>query len=388
VSDDKRSQGREFWKRREFLGALGVAGVGGALWAYASKGSKSDEGSGVVYIGGYDSPSGLTVGHVDPDTGALVKTGPVANVPNASFFAYSADRRFLYLTNELDKNGQLTALDITDPKQPKVLNTVPSRGDAPTHLSVHPSGRFLLTANYSDAAVAVHRIEADGRIGESTDLVHQTRAKTGADDKRDAHAHQILTDPSGAWVLCVDLGCDAVFVYRFDSSTGKITQHQKVALPDGTGPRHLAFHPEGKYAYILGELHPVVTVAQWDPARGTFDRGQTIDTIAKGTPGENFPGEIGLTTDGRFAYATNRGENSIAMFSVQDRGARLEFLGTATTGGNWPRHFTLSPDERWMYVSNQRSNTVTWLPRDGQTGRLGVPKGSLEVPKVAIVVFR
>ncbi|WP_394825473.1 lactonase family protein [Pendulispora albinea] len=380
MSEEK--EGRGIVKRRQFLAAVGIAGIGGALWARKVWRSESEKGSGVIYIGGYSTPSGLTIARLDEKTGALIALGQVPDVPKASWFAYSADRRFLYLTNEFETAGQLTALDVSDPKQPKVLGTQPSRGAAPTHVTVHPSGRHLLTANYGDATVAVHRIEADGRIGESTDLVRQTGTQ------REAHAHQVLVDPSGKWVLVVDLGADSVFVYAFDPAAGKLKQHAKVTLPTGTGPRHLAFHPTANRVYILGELVPVVTVATWDDKSGELTLGQVVGTVAPGTTSTNYPGEIAISSDGKFVYASNRGENSIATFAVQDQGARLEFLGTTPTGGNWPRHFVLSPDEHWMYVSNQRSNSVTWLPRDPTTGRLGSSAGSLEVQTAAIVSFR
>ena len=368
-------------KRRQFITAIGVVWIGGALWARTAWRDKTTKGLGVIFIGGYSEPSGFNVAQWDEKTGGLVLTGQVPNVPRASFFAYSKDRRLLYLTNAFEPEGRLTALDISDPKLPRVLNTVVSRGAAPTHLTVDPSGHYLVSANYRDAAVVVHRIEPDGRIGESTELLHQVGTA------REAHAHQVVIDPSGKWILVVDLGADAVFVYALDTASGKLNEHARVTFPTGTGPRHLAFHPSGKHVYILGELLPVLTVATWDAARGALELGQKIDTVAPGTVGSNAPAEVVVSRDGQFVYATNRGENSIATFAVKGDGSRLEFLGTTPTGGDWPRHITMSHDERWMYVSNQRSNTVTWLPRDPSTGRLGASAGFIEVPAVAIVSF-
>jgi 6-phosphogluconolactonase len=340
-----------------------------------------------VYIGTFSSfgdppGTGLQVGQVDRLTGALTVTGTVGDVPDASFFAFSLDRRTLYSTNELVPDGSVTALRIDDPQHPVILNKQPTRGAGPTHISVHPSGRYLFAANYTDGTVAVLRLESDGRVGESTDLVQHI----GTD--RAPHAHQVLTDPSGRWVVAVDLGADSVFVYRLNLGTGKLALHQQLRLPTGAGPRHLAFHPRGRFAYIVGELRSEITVAAWDAARGRLTPGQVIPTVGPGAPSPNFPAEIAVSRDGRFVYASNRGENSIATFTVQDLGRKLTFAGSTPTGGDWPRHFTLSPDERWLYVANQRSNTITQLPRDPATGRVGAPIASATANTVGIVLFR
>lgn len=338
-----------------------------------------------MYIGSFSTwgeppGRGLDVGLADLRSGRLALTGTVDNIPDPSFFAFSRDRRFLYSTNELVPDGAVTALDVAEPQDPVVLNRQPTRGAGPTHLSVHPTGRFLLTANYTDGTVVVHRLDRDGRVGESTDLVRHEGTE------REPHAHQVLTDPSGRWVVAVDLGADSVFVYRLHTATGKLDLRQQLRLPTGAGPRHLAFHPSGRFAYILGELRSEITVAAWDFAAGRLTPGQVIPTAAPGTT--NFPAEIVVSRDGRFVYASNRGENTIGMFTTHDGGRRLAFARSTPTGGDWPRHFTLSPDERWVYVANQRSNTVNWLPRDPGTGKIGASAGSVPVNNVGIVVFR
>jgi len=344
--------------RREFFG---VAGLATAALAFARTAGTIQQESG-VYLGCFGS--NLRTGVVD-DAGVLTVGGTVAGVPDASFLAVHDG--FLYTTNE-QQNGRVTALDRTTNT---VLNTQPSRGAAPTHLSVHDE--YLLTANYGDGTVVVHPLLSDGTIGESTDLVQHH----GTD--RDPHAHQVVTDPTGQWVLAVDLGADSVYVYALDD--GKLNQHQQLRLPTGAGPRHLTFHPDGTRAYIVGELRPEITVAAWDAEAGTLTPGQVIPTAAAG----NFPAEITVTSDGRFVYASNRGDDTIAAFAVRDD--RLESIGSTPTGGEWPRHLTLSPDEHRIYVSNQNSGTVTWLPRDPETGQVSALAGSVAVPSVGIVLF-
>jgi 6-phosphogluconolactonase len=340
--------------RREFLG---YAGFVTAAFALARTTNEMAEPS-TVYLGSFGAD--LRTGTID-DTGTLSLTGSIAGVPDASFMAFQD--RFLYTTNE--GQGTVTSIDRTTNT---VLNTQPTGGAGPTHVSVHPSSH-LLTANYTSGSVAVHPLNDDGTIGARTDLVQHE----GTD--RAPHAHQIV--PAGEWVLAVDLGTDSVYVYAL--ADGKLTQHQQLRLPTGAGPRHLSLHPTAPLAYILGELRPEITVARWE--NGTLTPGQVIPTAGDG----NYPAEIAISADGRFVYASNRGDNTIATFAVE--GDQLRSLGATATGGEWPRHFALSPDERRVYVSNQNSGTVTWLPRDPATGTLGAVGGSTPVPSVGMLAW-
>ncbi|QWF77176.1 lactonase family protein [Amycolatopsis sp. CA-230715] len=372
--------------RRLFLGAAGAAAAVGATSLAGLTSAQAARCKGrVFYVGSYTSP-GAPVGHgLDVTTTsngpALTLDHTVSGVSDASWFAFSPDGRILFSTNEGVPDGHVTSLDVRDPAKPRKISTQPSRGSAPTHLCVHPSGRYLLTANYGTGSVVVHPIARDGRLGASTDLVVHHGAE------RDAHAHQVVVDPSGRWVLSVDLGADSVYVYSLDLKTGKLKQHQQLVLPSGAGPRHLAFHPNGRFAYIAQELRPEVTVATWDAAAGKLAAGAVVPAVDASSPGPNYPGEIEVSADGRFAYVSVRGENTVATFAVKDGG--LERLGAnATTGGDWPRHLVLDPGQRGAYVSNQNSGTVTWLPRDTASGKLGAPQRVFAVPSVATVAFR
>jgi 6-phosphogluconolactonase len=331
-----------------------------------------------VYIGSYSTwgeppGRGLDIATADPETGMLTITSTVPDVPDASFLAFSPNRHTLYATNELTPDGTVTALDIRDPQHPVVLNRAPA-GAAPTHLSVHPCGRYLLTANYGDGTLTVHTLLPGGGIGESTDLVRHNGSEP--------HAHHILTDPSGRWILATDLGADSVFVHHLDLDTGKLTLHQRFRLPPGAGPRHLAFHPNGRYAYVLGEHRSEITVASWNPTAGTLTAASVVPT----TSATNAPAEIAVTRDGRHLYASNRGENTLAHFTIDDSGARLTHV-VSTPTDDWPRHFTLSPDERFVHVANQRAGTITQLPRDPHTGILGAATASIPSDNVAVIAF-
>ena len=333
-----------------------------------------------MYIGSYTSGAN---GHgLDVTNRSGAALNPVRTVPgitDTSWFDRSADGKTLYVTNEGDPNGYVSALNIADAANPKLLNKVSSKGGAPTHLSVHSSRKYVLAANYSSGSVVVLPILTGGKLGAATDLVtHQA-------DSGQAHAHQVVNDPTGRWVLSVDLGADSVYVYSLDVATGKLALHQQLKLPAGAGPRHLAFDRTGTFAYILQELRPEVTVASWDAATGTLKALSVVPAVPPGSTGDLYPGEITLSKDGKFAYATVRGPNTLATFSVA--GETLKLVSTVSSGGNWPRHVALDPGENWFYVSNQRSGTVTWLPRDPATGLPGAVAGSLAVGSVNSVYF-
>jgi 6-phosphogluconolactonase (cycloisomerase 2 family) len=373
--------------RRIFLGAVGVAGFGTVVGSTVARASGQCTGQGdgtAIFVSSYtSSPApghGLDITHRAGSNPSLVLDRTISGIADASWFDVSADRRTLYVTNEATA-GTVSALNLADPARPTLLNKKSSGGEAPTHLSVHPSQRYVLAANYSTGTVVVLPILSGGELGDATDLVKHVGAERGA------HAHQVVTDPSGQWVLSVDLGADAVYIYKLNLNTGKLRLHKQVLLPSGAGPRHLAFHPNGRYAYILGELRAEVTVASWDPALGKLTLGTVVSAIPAGSTGDQYPGEVTVSADGRFVYATVRGPNTIASFGVSDGGASITRLSNVATGGNWPRHLTLDPSERWFYVANQRSGTVTWLPRDPATGLPGVVNGSLSIPQVNSVHF-
>ena len=367
--------------RRTFLGVAGAAGVGTVLGAQFAAATGHRYGA-TVYVGSYTSGAtghGLDV--VKRSGAALSLDHTVPGISDTSWFDRSADGRTLYVTNEGDPNGFVSALSLADVSKPKLLNKVSSKGGAPTHLSVHSSQKYVLAANYGSGSVVVLPILAGGKLGAATDLV------THHADSGDAHAHQVVNDPTGQWVLAVDLGADSVYVYKLDVATGKLKQRQQLKLPAGAGPRHLAFHPNGRFAYILQELRPEVTVASWDPVAGKLKALSVVPAVPAGSTGDRYPGEVAVSRDGKFLYATVRGPNTLATFSVSDGGSAIKLVSSVSTGGNWPRHMALDPEEKYFYVSNQRSGTVTWLPRDAGTGLPGGVAGSLSVGSVNSVYF-
>lgn len=364
--------------RRTFLGALAAAGalpLAASLPAGAAGTAGRRSATGPAYVGSMTSSSpagkGLQVASFDASTGELRPESVVDGAQDVSYLAFSADGKVLYTTSE-QQQGRVTALSLADPAAPRALNTIATGGAGPTHLSVHPAG-YLLTANYTDGTVSAHPLEADGKIGPASSLVHHEAAEP--------HAHQILPDPAGELVAAIDLGADAVFVYALEG--GKLVQRQRLDLPAGTGPRHLAWHPDGERAYLLAELNSTITVLGWDGSR--FTAGQVLSTRAEGATGENAPAEIAVSSDGTHVYSSNRGDDDIAVFAV--RGEQLERLGSTPTGGQWPRHFAFAPDESALHVVNQNSGTITRLPRDPATGQLSPSTGSAPFTAAVVLAF-
>ncbi|MEU4806454.1 lactonase family protein [Actinosynnema sp. NPDC023587] len=320
-----------------------------------------------VYLGTYTTwaggGSGLGLASYDAATGRLRSTGVVAGVPNPSFVITAGKR--VYAVNEQSK-GTVTALQVGANGVPKVINTQSTGGADPCHLLLHQG--HVLAANYSSGSVSVHPVRPDGGLGARTDLVRHQGSGPDPDRQEGPHAHQVLADRAGEHVLAVDLGADAVFSYRLER--GRLTRVGTAKLHAGAGPRHLAFHPNGRYAYIANELDSTVVVASY--AGGVLTPVQKLDTLPPGAPTtpRNYPAEVVVSADGRFAYLSNRGHDSVAVFAVEQGGAVLRLLEATPVGGEFPRHIALDPTGKLLFAANQNSNTVTTFAVDQSTGGL------------------
>jgi 6-phosphogluconolactonase len=359
----------------------------------------------VAYVGTFSAPlrdvlktqvdlppgngRGIHLFHVDRATGALTPAGYQESGTSPSCLALSAAGTRLYSSNETDrlgaeKHGTVSAFSIGrgDGKL-EPLNTVDSGGAGPTYVSVHPSGRFVLVANYFGGSVAVLPILPDGRLGEATDVkqdegeVGPTRATSAppgsfAISGHDrTHAHMIQADPSGRFVLHVDLGLDRIYVWRFDEQKGVLSPADPpaISLPPGDGPRHFAFHPNGHWLYSIQEEGSTVVLFDYDGATGRLAARQTISTLPTGFAGSNFCSEILVSADGRFVYAGNRLHDSIAIFGVASDGT-LTYLTEEWTRGDYPRSFNFDPTGRFLYSCNQRADDLAVFRVDRETGGL------------------
>ncbi|MEU2914501.1 lactonase family protein [Streptomyces massasporeus] len=372
------------WSRRRFVGALAGGAAVAALPACdnapapattptsapepsPSREARRPSGPRPLYLGTYTSVEGggkgIGMATYDPATGRISGAGTIPGVGDPSYLAIHPDRGTLYAVDERD-DGAVSAVRLSDRK---VLGSRSTGGAAPCHLSVHPGGRWLLSANYGSGSVAVHPIDASGALGERTDLVRHTSPPPGP-GQEGPHAHQFVTSPDGGHVLAVDLGTDTVYTYRLDEKAGTLTEVAQAHTRPGAGPRHLTFHPGGRYAYLANEVDNTVAVCSYDKASGRVTVGEAQST---GTgSGTSYPAQILVAADGRHAYLANRGHNSLTRYTVEADGARLRLLDTVPVGGDFPRQIAFSPEGRLLFAANQKSSTVTVFHVDGVNGEL------------------
>lgn len=377
----------------------------------------------IAYVGTYTSPlknmrptqvdlppgngRGIHLFQVDRSSGAMTPYDLHEMGTSPSALAFNGDRSRLYSANETERlgdneSGTVSAFAV-DPIDGKLtlLNSVPSGGKGPAHLSVHPSGKFVLVANYFGGSVAVLPLLDDGRLGEATDIqqdsgnVGPTRAThappgsfafSGHDQE---HAHMIESDPTGRYVLHVDLGQDRIYVWKFDAQSGKLiaNSHHFVSLPPGDGPRHFHFHPNGRWLYSLQEEGSTIVRFDYDPDHGRLEPRQTISSLPPGYAGSNFCSGILVSEDGRFVYVGNRLHDSIGIFSVDESGD-LSYVTEEWTRGDYPRSFNFSPSGKFFYTCNQRADNIAVFRVNPDSGKLTFTGHYTPVGNPSTIVFR
>lgn len=321
--------------------------------------------------------------------------GVVAETENPSFLAVHPNRRFLYAVNEVSRYegreaGSVSAFAI-DPASGALtlLNRVSSRGGGPCHLSIDASGKWLFVANYGGGSVAAFPIQDDGKLGEATSFFQHTGSSVNKARQSGPHGHAVVVSPDNRFVLAADLGLDRVLTYRVDPSAGGLAPGDPpfAAIAPGSGPRHLAFRSDGKFAYVLSEMLSQVVALRYDAARGTLAEMQTLSTLPPGFSGENSGAEIVVHPSSRFLYASNRGHDSIAAFRIDAAAGTLTLIGHVSTQGKTPRNFAIDPSGRFLIAANQNSGTLAVFRIDQQTGGLTPTGTSVPVPFPVCVVF-
>ncbi|HEV2350874.1 MAG TPA: lactonase family protein [Terriglobia bacterium] len=403
--------------RRGFLKAGTSFAMAGPLWAA----SRKDQETGVkkpvfVYVGTYSNPQGpegapgrgqgIYLFEMDPATGTLKQRELFPNGSNPAWLAFDPTRTHLYSANEISDfqgadSGSVSAYSIDRASgHLTLLGTVSSEGAGPAHLSVHPSGKFVLAANYRGGTVAVLPILPKGELGAPTDVIHDSGtigpphaasapagsfAISGHDSP---HAHMIQADAAGKFVVATDLGLDRIFVYGFDAENGKLIPGNpaSVPLPAGDGPRHFTFHPNGRWFYALQEEGSTVVTYDYDALQGTLREKQTVSSLPKGFAGTNFTSEIMVSPDARFIYIANRLHDSIAWFSISTDGT-LTLTGEEWTRGDYPRSFNIDPTGNYLYSCNQRADAITTFRINRKTGALTFTGQYTPVGTPAIIIF-
>jgi 6-phosphogluconolactonase len=330
-----------------------------------------------IYVGSYTSQSGGGDGIA---FGPLDGLATVATIADPSFLVRSADGRFLYATNE-GEEGKVAAFAIQPDGGLELLNEQPTGGMHPCHLDIEPTGRYLLSANYSSGSIAIHPIAADGSLGTASQFLQ--REGTGPNEERQEgpHAHQIAFDPAGAYVFDIDLGSDTVYSATL-TEDGQLQDVARLQVHPGAGPRHMVFHPTAGAAYVINELDSTLIVCGY--ADGKLQIVQTVSTRPADSPGENFPAELLISADGRFLYGSNRGDNTIAVFEIAADGLSVELVQTIGSGGDWPRHLAFSNDGTRLYAANERSDQIAVFTVDA--GRLTADGEPVSWPKPVCIV--
>jgi 6-phosphogluconolactonase len=364
--------------RRGFLratcaGALGSTLAGGAFMETSARAREL-----LVYVGTYTSGGGegIYLYRLDLADGSLRHVSTTAGVPEPSYLTLAPDGRFLYSVNEVEefegaRGGAVSAFAVERKTGTlRFVNRRASRGGAPCYLTASASGRFVLVANYSGGNVAVLPALGGGGLGEAVDVRQFAGSGPNRERQEGPHAHCVVLDPADRFAYACDLGTDRVMSYRFDRGTGRLTPNTQpwFAARPGAGPRHLTFHPNGRFVYVLNELDSTVTALAFDRAGGALRELQTLSALPAGFAGANTGADIHVAPGGRFLYCSNRGHDSIALFGLDTRTGGLTPLGHTPTRGSTPRNFAIDPAGRYLLVANQKSDSVVTFRLDPRTG--------------------
>ena len=383
--------------RREFLKIASLGGLALALPTTASVFGAKRRGELLVYVGTYTSgkSEGIYLCRMDLLSGELKHVAITKGVKDPSYLALAPSRRFMYAVNEVEefggkKSGALSAFAVDQrTSELTFLNQQPSMGGSPCYVFVDRSGRFVLVANYSGGNVAVLPVRSDGSLGEASDMKQDQGSSVNADRQQGPHAHCIELDPANRFAYTCDLGTDKIMIFRFEKKRGKLIPNESpwVQAKPGAGPRHITFHPNGRYAYVINELHVTVTVYAVDPKKGELKEVQTVPTLPREPTSADSGADIHVSPDGRFLYCSNRGHDSIAAFQIDRRTGQLTFIAHESTGGKTPRNFAVDPTGAFLLVANQRSDNIVTFRRDRKTGRLSATGHMLEVPSPVCLKF-
>jgi 6-phosphogluconolactonase len=366
-----------------------VAGLA-ALPAAAAKGEF------FVYIGTYTrgSSQGIYGWRLDAASGKLTPIGLVAETVNPSFLAVHPNNRYVYAVSEMagggQKGGAVSAFAIDrETGRLKFLNRVSSKGSGPCYVSVDHSGKAVLVANYGSGSVAALPIQADGALADAGSFVQHSGSSVDPRRQRGPHAHSIQPSPDNRFALAADLGLDQVLIYRLDAAAATLAPNDPpfAKVDPGAGPRHFAFHPNGRYVYVINEMASSLTAFAWDAPRGAMRPLQTVSTLPKDFQGDSTCAEVLVHPNGRFVYGSNRGHDSIAIFTVDRDKGSLTPAGHVSTQGAVPRNFGIDPTGSWLFAANQNSGTVVVFRIDPASGGLSPAGQTLEVSTPVCVRF-
>jgi 6-phosphogluconolactonase len=342
-----------------------------------------------VFVGTYTNggSEGIYVLQLDLQTGRLEKKSVVAS-ENPSFVAIRPDGNFVYAVNEVsnfggEKAGAVSAFAF-DRKTAtlKLLNQQSSGGAGPCHLVVDKTGSCVVVANYGGGSVASLKIRKDGRLSKPVSFIQHEGSSVNVQRQEGPHGHSINIDGGNRFAVAADLGLDKLLTYRVDVRKASLTAHPQggASVTPGSGPRHFAFHPNGRNAYVINELLRTVSVFDWDGSTGKLTETQTLSTLPAGTTPIGSTAEIQVHPAGKFVYGSNRGHDSIVVYSVDQETGRLAWVENEPTGGKTPRNFGIDPTGKFLLAANQTTNNIVVFQIDQKTGELASTGNEIEIP--------
>lgn len=338
---------------------------------------------------------GIFQAQFDAETGKLDRIGVAGKAKNSSFLAFHPSVKYLYATCDVDEYansqaGALAAFEIdAETGKLTLLNHQSSIGAVPCHVSLDRDGKHALIANWLGGSIAVFPIRNDGTLGESTANVQHTGSSVHKVRQAAPHPHSINLDPASRYAFVADAGIDQVLIYRFDKTAGTLVPNQPAGFTAarGAAPRHLTFHPNGKWTYVINELDNTVSALHYNADRGAFELMQNISTLPDGEAVENLTSEIIVHPSGKFLYGSNRGHDSLAMFAIDQSSGRLTALGQHPAGGHTPRSFAIDPTGKFLLSALQDSDRIVVHQIDPVTGKLKQTDHQIDVPKPLCVKF-
>lgn len=351
-----------------------------------------------IYVGSYADAKndGIHLLKLDRTSGKLSRVSGTSGAQNPSFLAIHPNKRLLYAVCEVAEiDGKRTgavaafAIDAKDGSL-KPLNRESSGGQGPCHVVVDKAGKNLLAANYGSGSACCLPIDAEGRLAKASAVVQHRGKSVNPSRQESAHAHSINLDPANHFAFVADLGLDEVLVYKFDTDKGSLKANDPPAakVKPGSGPRHFAFHPSGRFAYVINEMALTITAFGYDAAKGELTELQTISTLPEGDRDDSYStAEVQVHPSGKFVYGSNRGHNTIAAFSVDSQSGRLTPIGHASTGGKTPRNFGIDPSGSYLLAANQDSDNILVLKIDPASGKLTSTGNEIKIPKPVCVKF-
>lgn len=354
-----------------------------------------------VYVGTYTNKNskGIYQFTFDTETGKAGKPELAAEVKNPPFLAIHPSGKFLYSVGEIEQSGEngptrvgavnALAIDAATGRL-SLLNQQPSKGKGPCFVSLDRSGKLAFVANYGSGDIAVLPIDSDGRLRPASDYVKHEGSSVNPSRQKEPHAHSIGVDPSGKFVLACDLGADRIFVYRLNADDGKLEPNDPPAgmANPGSGPRHFAFHPSGKFVYVINEMLLTVTAYAWNASTGAMQPIETVSTVPTGISGSQYStAEVVVHPSGKFLYGSNRGHDTIAVFTIDPSTGKLTSVGHVPTGGKTPRNFNIDPTGKWLLAANQNSDSIHVFRIDEESGKLTAAGEVIEVPTPVCLKF-